>query len=79
MAKTNLSKKLLMREIEGLSAERVKVLADLAAFLKQREEWEATLEIMANEELSEAIEASREAWKHCKREEFIPFNSEKGN
>ncbi len=72
MAKTSIVKRQLLKELDGLSEERIKVLADLAAFLKEREEWEATLEIAANEELSEAIEASRKAWKEGRKEEFVP-------
>ncbi|MBF8265123.1 MAG: hypothetical protein HW384_987 [Dehalococcoidia bacterium] len=79
MTRASVVKKQLMKEIEGLSEERLKVLTDLAAFLKEREEWEETMEILANKELTEAIEASRKAWKEGRHEEFIPFSTGKGN
>ncbi len=73
MPKTNVARKQLLKEIEGLSEERVKLLADLVAFLKEREEWEDTFEILGNTELTEAVQASRQAWKEGRKEEFVPF------
>lgn len=76
MPKTNVARKQLLKEIEGLSEERVKLLADLVAFLKEREEWEATFEILGNTELTEAIQESRRAWKEGRKAEFVPFSVE---
>ena len=71
MAKGIRAKKQLIHEIEGLSEDKVRVLADFASFLKEREEWVATLEVTSNEELAKTIRASREAWAQGKHSEFV--------
>ena len=74
MAKAIGPKRQLIQEIEGLSEDRVRVLADFAAFLREREEWVATLEVLGNKGLAEAIRASREAWSQGKRSEFVSLD-----
>jgi hypothetical protein len=65
----------LLEELESLSDERVKALADFAGYLRQREEWESTAEILGNEELAaEEIRESREAWTDGRREEFLSLD-----
>lgn len=71
MAKTKGAKRQLLQEIDGLSEDRVRLLADFAAFLKEREEWVATLEVLENKELAEAVRKSREEWFQDKSSEFI--------
>lgn len=61
----------LMHEIEGLSEEEVKLVADFAAFLREREQCLTTVEVLSNKELAETIRSSREAWLQGKRSEFI--------
>lgn len=79
MPKTNIARKQLLKEIEGLSEERVKLLADLVAFLKEREDWEATFEILGNTELTEAIQASRQAWKEGRKDQFVSFRKKRAS
>jgi len=62
MAKTGDYKGKLLEEVKSLSDERVKAVADFAAYLKEREEWEATGEILGNEELAQQVRESRKAW-----------------
>jgi hypothetical protein len=71
MAKVGGYKSELLEEVESLSEERVKVLADFAAYLKEREEWEATAEILGNEELAQQVKRSRKDWAEGRKEEFI--------
>jgi len=71
MARVRGVRERLMQEIEGLPEEKVRVVADFAAFLRNRGEWLDTLEVLANEELAETIRSSREAWAQGKRSEFI--------
>jgi len=71
MAKVRGVRGRLMQEIAGLSEEKVKVVADFAAFLRERKEWLDTLEVLGNQELVEAIRSSREAWSQGKWSEFI--------
>ena len=71
MARVRGVRERLMQEIEGLPEEKVRVVADFAAFLRDREEWLDTLEVLGNEKLAEAIRSSREAWAQGKRSEFI--------
>jgi len=37
----------------------------------EREEWEATAEILANEELAQQVKRSRKAWAEGRKEEFV--------
>ncbi|TET41214.1 MAG: hypothetical protein E3J66_05625 [Dehalococcoidia bacterium] len=74
MAKVSGARGRLIQEIEGLSEEKVKVVADFAAFVRDREEWLATLEILGNKQLTEAIRMSRDAWSQGKRAEFVKLS-----
>jgi len=71
MNKTGGYKGKLMEEVETLSSERVKAVADFAAYLKEREEWEATGEILGNEELAQQVRESRKAWAEDRKGEFV--------
>ena len=62
MAKTGDYRSKLMDELKSLSEERVKAVADFAAYLKEREEWEATGEVLGNKELARQVRESRKAW-----------------
>ena len=64
----------LLEELESLSEERIKALADFAGYLRQREEWEATAEILGDEEMTKEIRESREAWAEGRREEFLSLD-----
>lgn len=64
----------LLEELESLSEERIKALADFASYLRQREEWESTAEILGNEEMAEEIRRSRQAWAEGRRDEFLSLD-----
>ena len=64
----------MLEELESLSEERIKALADFAAYLREREEWEATAEILGNEEMAEDIRRSRKAWAEGRKEGFVPLD-----
>ena len=46
-------------------------MADFAAYLKEREEWEATGEILGDEDLAQQVRESRQAWAQSRRGEFV--------
>jgi hypothetical protein len=73
MAKTGYRDRLL-KEAESLSEEKLKVLADFAAYLKEREEWEATAEILGNPRMTREIRRSRKAWAEGNKREFVSLN-----
>lgn len=73
MAKSRTVRQRLLEEIEGLSDDRLEVLRDMAAFLREREEWEATEEVLTSRQLLGAVRKSRAAWGKGKREEFLPL------
>jgi hypothetical protein len=52
VAKAGGYKSKLLEEVKSLSEDRVKAVADFAAYLMEREEWEATAEILGDEELA---------------------------
>jgi len=74
MAKAGGYKSKLLEEVKSLSDGRVKVLADFAAYLKEREEWETTGEILGNEELAQQVKESRKAWTEGRKEEFVALD-----
>jgi len=71
MAKIGGYKGKLLEEVKSLSEGRVKAVADFAAYLKEREEWEATAEILGNEELAQQVKESRKAWAEGRKGEFV--------
>jgi len=71
MAKTGGYKGKLMEEVKSLSEGRVKAVADFAAYLREREEWEATAEIVGNEELAQQVKESWKAWAEDRKGEFV--------
>lgn len=71
MARTGGYKGKLLEEVKSLSEERVKAVADFAAYLKEREEWEATGEILGNQELARQVKESRKAWAEDRKGEFV--------
>lgn len=68
MAKAGGYKSKLLEEVKSLSEDRVKAVADFAAYLREREEWEATAEILGNEELAQQVKRSRKAWAQGRKE-----------
>ncbi len=74
MAKIGGYKSKLLEELESLSEERIKALADFAAYLGEREEWETTAEILGNKEMAQQIKRSRKAWADGKKEEFFSLD-----
>ncbi len=71
MSKTGSYKNKLLEEVKTLSEERIKALADFAAYLREREEWEATAEVLGNSEISRQIRESRKAWAEGRKEDFV--------
>jgi hypothetical protein len=71
MAKTGGYRGKLLEEVKALSEERVKAVADFAAYLKEREEWEATAEILGDEQLAQQVKESRKAWAEGRKGEFV--------
>ena len=60
-----------MEAVKSLSEGRVKAVADFAAYLKEREEWAATGEVLSNEELAQQVKESRKAWAEDRKGEFV--------
>ena len=48
----------VMEKIKALSLERLKVVLDFIEYLEEKEEWEATLEVLKDEETMENIKAA---------------------
>ncbi len=61
--------KRVMEEIKTL--ERLRVALDFIEYLEEKEEWEATLEVLGDEETMENIKAADEAWEARRMEEFM--------
>lgn len=67
------------KAIEELSEEKIKVAIDFMDYLKEKEEMEATLEILSSRELMAQIEEAEKAIKKGKLDEFIPWEKIKRN
>ena len=74
MARTSGYKAKLLEEVKALSEQKIQVLADFAAYLREREEWEATAEILGSTEMTQQIKKSRSAWFDGKRREFVSLD-----
>jgi hypothetical protein len=72
-------KKEAKKAIDELSEEKVKVAIDFIEYLKEKEEMEATLEILASHELMAQIEEAERAIKKGRFAEFVPWEKVKRN
>lgn len=72
-------KKEAKKVIEELSDEKIKVAIDFMDYLKEKEEMEATLEILSSRELMAQIEEAEKAIKKGKLDEFILWEKVKRN
>lgn len=72
-------KKEAKKAIDELSEEKVKVAIDFMDYLKEKEEMEATLEILSSRELVAQIEEAEKAIKKGKFAEFVPWEKVKRN
>ena len=76
MRKTAL-KKQAKKTIEELSEGKLKVAMDFLGYLKEKEEMEATLEVLSSQEIMAQIEEDEKAIKKGERDEFIPWEKVK--
>ena len=67
------------KAIDELSNEKIKVAIDFIDYLKEKEEMEASLEILSSRELMAQIEEAEKAVKNGKLDEFIPWEKVKRN
>ena len=67
------------RAIDELSEEKVKVAVDFIDYLKEKEEMEATLEVLSSHELMEQISEAEKSIKKGKTEDFITWEKVKRN
>lgn len=72
-------KRAAKKAIDELSDEKVKVAFDFIDYLKEKEEMEATLEILSSRELMTQIEEAERAIKKGKLDEFVPWEKVKRN
>ena len=64
------------KALDELSEEKLRVAVDFLGYLKEKEEMEATLEILSSHELMTQIEESEKAIKKGRLDEFIPWEAE---
>lgn len=74
MATKSKYKKKLLEEVRELSEPRLRAVLDFASFLRERDEWDATLEILGDEQVMAVILRSKAAWAAGKREDFISID-----
>ena len=69
----------VMEKIKTLSLERLKVVLDFIEYHEEKEELEATLEVLNDKETMEHIKAADDAWEARRMEEFMPWEKVKIN
>ena len=69
----------VVEKIKALSLERLKVVLDFIEYHEEKEEWEATLEVLKDEETMKNIKAADDAWEARRMEEFMPWEKVKIN
>ena len=67
------------KAIDELSEEKVKVAIDFIDYLKEKEEMEATLEILSSREIMAQIKEAEKAIKKGRLKEFVPWEKVKRN
>ena len=69
----------VVEKIKALSLERLKVVLDFIEYHEEKEELEATLEVLKDKETMEHIKAADDAWEARRMEEFMPWEKVKIN
>jgi len=76
-------KAVIIREVrktlKELSEEKLRVAMDFLGYLKEKEEMEATLEVLSSHELMSQIEEAEKAIKKGKLREFDPWEEVRRN
>jgi len=70
-------KRKAIEKLDVLSSDRLKVVLDFIEYLEQKEELDATLEILADEESMRNIRAADQDWEAGRMQEFISWNKVK--
>ncbi len=70
-------KRKAIEKLDVLSPDRLKVVLDFIEYLEQKEELDATLEILADEESMRNIRTADQAWEMGKMQEFTSWNKVK--
>jgi hypothetical protein len=65
--------KRVIEKIKMLSESRLKVALDFVEYLEEKEEWEATWEVLSDKESMENIKAADDAWEAKRMEDFIQW------
>jgi hypothetical protein len=75
----NALKRQAKKTLEELSPEKIKVAVDFLEYLKEKEEMEATLEVLSSRELMSQLKSAEAAIRRGKFEEFIPWEKVRRN
>jgi hypothetical protein len=66
-----------IEKLDLLSPDRLKVVLDFIEYIEQKEETDATLEILADKNSMQNIKEADEAWESGRMNEFAPWNKVK--
>ncbi len=70
-------KRKAIEKLDVLSPDRLRVVLDFIEYLEQKEELDATLEILADEESIRNIRTADQAWERGRMQEFTSWNKVK--
>lgn len=60
--------------IDRLSEERVRLILDFIEYLNEKEEWEATEELLRDKNIVEAYREAKKDLKEGRKENFMPWD-----
>jgi ribosomal protein L22 len=63
--------------LRQLSPERLRAAIEFLAFLREREEWEATWDILSDPKMMAMIRKAEERWRKHGKEAFLPWEEVK--
>lgn len=70
-------KKRAIEKLDLLSPDRLKVVLDFIEYIEQKEDTDATLEILADKNSMYNIKEADDAWESGRMNEFVPWNKVK--
>lgn len=76
---TEILKREVKKAIDNLSDEKLKVAIDFITYLKDKEDMEATLEILSSHEIMAQIKEAERSLQDSRSEDFIPWEKIRRN
>jgi len=77
--KTEVKKNKVISLLDELPEEKLRVALDFVEYLRDKEEWNATYEVLGDKKIIEDIKVADKDWKEKRKENFTPWEKIKRN